>query len=90
MIDKKFNARFVTFKSPNYYILMNNIIDCNITAEDARNVLKVKYPALDKLVDDAEWDRMLRMYELRCCVYRNLPAKFNALTEAHTDLAQPS
>lgn len=77
MIDKNFNPRFVTFKSPNYYILMNNIIDCNFTADDARNVLKVKYPALDKLVDDAEWERMLRMYELRCRVYRKLQAKFN-------------
>jgi len=56
---------------------MNNIIDCNFTADDARNVLKVKYPALDKLVDDAEWERMLMMYELRCRVSRKLQAKFN-------------
>ena len=64
MIDKDFNPRFVTFKSRNYYILMNNIIDCSFTAEEARNVLKVKYPALDKLVDDAEWERMQWLYKL--------------------------
>jgi len=64
IIDKEFNANKVKFHSANYYILMNNIIDCSFTSEQARNVLKEKYPALDKLVDDAEWKRMQWLYNL--------------------------
>ena len=65
MIDKTIkSANFIKLYSPNYYILTNNIIDCNLFAEDARNVLNVKYPRLAKQVDDKEWDRVLALYDL--------------------------
>jgi len=65
MIDKTIkSANFIKLYSPNYYILTNNIIDCNFTQENARNVLNVKYPRLGAQVDDKEWVRLLALYEL--------------------------
>lgn len=65
MIDKVIKSpNFIKLYSPNYYILTNNIIDCNVTSEDARHVLNVKYPRLGAQVDDKEWKRLLRLYKL--------------------------
>ncbi len=64
IIENTFNANKVKFQTPNYFILMNNIIDCSISMDHARHTLKKKYPALDKLVDDAELERMRRLYNL--------------------------
>jgi uncharacterized pyridoxamine 5'-phosphate oxidase family protein len=39
------------------------VIDCNITKEDAINVLKVKYPTIHNvLVNDNEWDLYYSVY----------------------------
>ena len=65
IIDKVIkSANFIKLYSPNYYILTNNIIDCNITSEDGRHVLNVKYPRLGAQVDDKEWERLCRLYNL--------------------------
>ena len=65
MIDKVIkSANFIKLYSPNYYILTNNIIDCNVTSEEGRHVLNVKYPRLGAQVDDKEWERLLRLYNL--------------------------
>lgn len=65
MIDKIIKSpNFIKLYSPNYYILTNNIIDCNVTREDARHILNVMYPRLGAQVDDKEWERLLRLYGL--------------------------
>ena len=65
MIDKVIkSANFIKLYSPNYYILTNNIIDCNFRAEDARHVLNVKYPRLAAQIDDKEWERLCLLYNL--------------------------
>ena len=67
MIDKVIKSpNFIKRGSPNYYILLHNIIDCNITLADARNVLNVKYPRLSAQIDDAEFYRLSRLYRLLC------------------------
>ena len=65
IIDKVIKSpNFIKLYSPNYYILTNNIIDCNVTSEEGRHVLNVKYPRLGAQVDDKEWERLLRLYNL--------------------------
>ena len=65
MIDKVIKSpNFIKLYSPNYYILTNNIIDCNFREEDARHVLNVKYPRLGAQVDDKEWERLCLLYNL--------------------------
>ena len=65
MIDKVIkSANFIKLYSPNYYILTNNIIDCNVTSEDGRHVLNVKYPRLGAQVDSKEWERLCLLYGL--------------------------
>ena len=58
------SANFIKLHSPNYYILTNNIIDCNFTKAEARNMLNVEYPRLAKQIDDKEWDRVVAVYKL--------------------------
>jgi hypothetical protein len=39
------------------------VIDCNVTKEDAINVLKVKYPEIHKVVvNDDEWNLYYNVY----------------------------
>lgn len=65
MIDKVIKSpNFIKLYSPNYYILTNNIIDCNVTSEDGRRVLNVMYPRLGAQVDDKEWEGLCRLYNL--------------------------
>ena len=65
IIDKVIKSpNFIKLYSPNYYILTNNIIDCSFNEEDARRVLNVMYPRLGAQVDDKEWKRLLRLYNL--------------------------
>lgn len=67
MIDKVIKSpNFIKPFSPNYYILLHNIIDCNFTHDDARKVLDVKYPRLAAQIDDAEFYRLSRLYGLLC------------------------
>jgi hypothetical protein len=61
-IDKRIDLVNIKYQSRDYYILMNNIIDCCLTLKDVRNCLYKKSPSLCKIVDNNELLRMRRLY----------------------------
>ena len=69
LFDKVIKSpNFIKRGSPNYYILLHTIIECNFTLTDARDVLNVKYPRVAAQIDDDEFDRLVGLYDLLCAL----------------------
>jgi hypothetical protein len=62
MIDKSVDLKRMKIHTPEYYIWINNVIDCNITLDNAKKTIQYKCPHL-KIADD-ELYRHRRLYIL--------------------------
>jgi hypothetical protein len=62
MIDKAVDLKRMKIHTPEYYIWINNVIDCNITLVNAKKTIQYKCPHL-KITDD-ELYRHHRLYIL--------------------------
>lgn len=61
-IDKKVNLKNMKKNTPQYYIWINNVIDCSITIQQVKEVMKVKCPKLK--ITDEELQQQRRLYIL--------------------------
>ena len=63
-INTQINVLNMKLNTPEYYILIHNIIDYSINLVQARYILDNTYKVLSKQVDDIELQRMYRLYKL--------------------------
>ena len=61
-IDKKVNLKNMKKNTPQYYIWINNVIDCSITIQQTKEVIKIKCPKLK--ITDEELQQQRRLYIL--------------------------
>lgn len=61
-IDKKVNLKNMKKNTPQYYIWINNVIDCSITTQQIKEVIKIKCPKLK--ITDEEIQHQRRLYIL--------------------------
>lgn len=62
IIDKKVNLKNMKKNTPQYYIWINNVIDCSITTQQIKEVIKIKCPKLK--ITDEELQQQRRLYIL--------------------------
>ena len=62
MIDKQINLRTISKNTPQYYIWINNVIDCCINLKQVKTIIKSKCPRLN--ITDEELERHKRLYVL--------------------------
>jgi len=91
-INTQINIFNMKLHTPEYYILMHNIIDCSINLVQARYILDNKYRVLSKEADDIELQRMYRLYKLFhvCKHYNKLNASLKKIdkNEEQSDISE--